>query len=187
MSMLGSALLSDIVNNMDALQANLILNELRDRIIVSLRQTGEADEARDGMDIALCIIDREHMELQFAGANNSLYHIRDGKLTVIKADNMPIGISSEAGKSFTNNQMEIEKDDSLYMFSDGYADQVGGEKRKRYMTSGLKSLLLEVQDRIMFDQKNILESNLNEWMGLTGLYEKEYEQIDDIVVLGIKV
>ena len=187
MSMLGSALLSDIVNNMNALQANLVLNELRDRIIVSLRQTGEADETRDGMDIALCIIDREHMELQFAGANNPLYHIRDRKLTVIKADNMPIGISSEAGRSFSNHQLDIAKDDALYMFSDGYMDQVGGENRKRFRTSRLKSLLLEVQEKIMFDQKTVLESTLNEWMGLTGLYGKVYEQIDDIVVMGIKI
>ena len=127
------------------------------------------------------------MDLQFAGANNPLYHIRDGKLTVIKADNMPIGISSEAGRSFTNHELVIEKDDALYMFSDGYVDQVGGENRKRLMTSGLKSLLLSVQDKIMFDQRTVLESTLNEWMGLTGVYDKEYEQIDDIVVMGIKV
>ena len=73
------------------------------------------------------------------------------------------------------------------MFSDGYVDQVGGENRKRLMTSGLKSLLLSVQDKIMFDQRTVLESTLNEWMGLTGVYDKEYEQIDDIVVMGIKV
>jgi ligand-binding sensor domain-containing protein/serine phosphatase RsbU (regulator of sigma subunit) len=187
MSMLGSALLNDIVNNMDSLQASLILNELRDRVIVSLRQTGEADEARDGMDIALCIVDREQMELQYAGANNPLYHISEGKLTVVKADMMPIGISSEAGKSFTNHTLAIKKDDAVYLFSDGYPDQVGGEKRKRFKTSRLKSLLLEVQDRIMFDQKTVLESTLNEWMGHTGLYGTKYGQIDDILVMGIKI
>jgi ligand-binding sensor domain-containing protein/serine phosphatase RsbU (regulator of sigma subunit) len=187
MSMLGSSLLNDIVNNMNKLQANLILNELRDRVILSLRQTGEADEARDGMDITLCVLDREQMELQFSGAHNPLYHIRDGKLTEVKADSMPIGISSEAGKSFTNHQLSLKKDDALYLFSDGYADQAGGEKRKRFMTSRLKSLLLEIQDKIMFDQKAVLERRLNEWMGHTGLYDQEYEQIDDIVVMGIKV
>jgi ligand-binding sensor domain-containing protein/serine phosphatase RsbU (regulator of sigma subunit) len=187
MSMLGSALLSDIVNNMTSLKANLILNELRDRVIVSLRQTGEADEARDGMDIALCVIDQEQMELQYAGAHHPLYLVREGELTEIKADPMPIGISSEAGKSFTNHALKLRKDDTLYLFSDGYADQVGGEKRKRFMTSRFKSLLLDIQDRIMFDQKAVLESTLQEWMGIKGSHGRVYEQIDDIVVMGIKV
>lgn len=187
MSMLGSALLSDIINNMNVLQANLILNELRDQVIISLRQTGEADEARDGMDISLCVIDRVNMQLQFAGANNPLYYFRNGKLTKVKADMMPIGISSEAGKSFTNHQMALQKEDTLYLFTDGFVDQFGGERRKRFMTSRLKTVLTEMQDRSMFDQKAVLQQTLNEWMGLTSLYEKEYEQIDDILVMGIKV
>ncbi len=188
MSMLGSALLKDIVNNMkNTLQANVILNELSDQVIMSLRQTGKVDEARDGMDISLCILDRDHMALQYAGAHNPLYHIRDGTLTEVKADMMPIGISSEAAKSFTNHELKLHKDDTLYLFSDGYTDQLGGEKRKRFMTSRFKQLLLEIQDRIMFDQKAILEKTLNEWMGLTGAYEKKYEQIDDILVMGIRI
>ncbi len=188
MSMLGSALLKDIVNNMkNTLQANVILNELRDQVIMSLRQTGEVDEARDGMDISLCILDSDHMTLQYAGAHNPLYHVRNGKLTEIKADMMPIGISSEAAKSFTNHELKLLKDDTLYLFSDGYTDQLGGERRKRFMTSRFKQLLLEIQDRIMFDQKAILEKTLNEWMGNTGLYERKYEQIDDIVVMGIRI
>ena len=188
MSMLGSALLKDVVNNLkNNLQANLILNELRDQVILSLRQTGEVDEARDGMDISLCILDRDHMTLQYAGAHNPLYHVRNGKLTEVKADMMPIGISSEAAKSFSNHEMELRKDDVLYLFSDGYTDQLGGERRKRFMTSRFKQLLLEIQDRIMFDQKAILEQKLNEWMGLTGAYEKKYEQIDDILVMGIRI
>ncbi len=187
MSMLGSALLNDIVNNMDVLQANLILNELRDRVIQSLRQTGEADEARDGMDISLCVIDGDNMQLQYAGAHNPLYLIREGKLTEVKADTMPIGISSEARRPFTNHQLTLLKDDAFYLFTDGYVDQFGGERRKRFMTSRLKSLLIEMHDKSMSDQKAILERRLQEWMGLTGLYEKEYGQIDDIVIMGIKV
>jgi len=188
MSMLGSALLKDIVNNMkNTLQANVILNELRDQVILSLRQTGKVDEARDGMDISLCILDSDQMTLQFAGAHNPLYHVRNGKLTEVKADMMPIGISSEAAKSFSNHELKLHKDDILYLFSDGYTDQLGGERRKRFMTSRFKQLLLEIQDRIMFDQKAILEQTLNEWMGLTGAYEKKYEQIDDILVMGIRI
>jgi len=187
MSMLGSALLNDIVNNLDALQANLILDELRDRVILSLRQTGEADEARDGMDISLCIIDRENMQLQYAGAHNPLYIIRDGGLIELKADMMPIGISPEAKKPFTNHELALRKDDALYLFTDGYVDQFGGERRKRFMTSRFKSLLIDIQDKSMSDQKSVLEGSMHEWMGLTGLYKKVYEQIDDIVIMGIKV
>jgi serine phosphatase RsbU (regulator of sigma subunit) len=187
MSMLGSALLNDIVNGISTLKAHLILNELRDQVIASLRQTGETDEARDGMDIALCILDKEQLELQFAGAHNPLYHIREGNLTVLKADPMPIGISSEAGKSFTNHELMLQKDDAIYLFSDGFVDQLGGERRKRFTTSRFRQLLLDIQDRIMFDQKSILERTLNEWMGRTGLYENETKQIDDIVVMGIRI
>ena len=106
MSMLGSALLKDVVNNSDILKANQILNDLREKVILSLRQTGQEGEAKDGMDISLCIINTEKMRLQYAGANNPLYLIRQGTLKEIKADKMPIGISSKAGKSFTNHEMK---------------------------------------------------------------------------------
>ena len=187
MSMLGSALLNDIVNNIETIQPNLILNELREQVIASLRQTGEENETREGMDIALCILDKENMGLQYAGAYNPLYLIRKGELTEIKADMMPIGISSDAGKSFTNHELTLQKDDALYMFSDGYIDQYGGDNRKKFMKTRFKQLLLDIQDRIMFDQKEILEHTLNEWMGLTGKYKEIYEQIDDIIVMGIKI
>jgi len=187
MSMLGSALLNDIVGKQNISQANLVLNMLRDQVIASLRQSGKADEARDGMDITLCIIDRENMELQYAGAYNPLYYVREGKLMEIKADRMPIGISSEANLSFTNHRLNLQKDDTLYLFSDGYVDQIGGERRKKFMSSRFKTLLQEVQDINMAEQKAVLERTLNEWMGLTGLHKNEHEQIDDIVVMGIKV
>jgi serine phosphatase RsbU (regulator of sigma subunit) len=187
MSMLGNALLNDIVNNIKTLQASTMLNELRDQVMVSLRQTGKVDEAKDGMDLALCILDKENMALQYAGGFNSLYHIRNGKLTEIKADKMPIGIGSKAGKSFTNNELTLQKDDTLYMSSDGYVDQFGGPKGKKFMSTRFKQLLLDIQDKIMFEQKEILEQTLNEWMGITGLHEEKQEQIDDIIVMGIKI
>ncbi|MCK4677653.1 MAG: SpoIIE family protein phosphatase [Bacteroidales bacterium] len=187
MSMLGNALLNDIVNNIKTLQANIILNELRDQVMVSLRQTGKVDEAKDGMDIALCILDKENMALQYAGGFNPLYLIRNEKLTEIKADKMPIGISSKAGKSFTNNELTLQKDDTLYMSSDGYIDQFGGPKGKKFISTRFKQLLLDIQDKIMFEQKEILEQTLKEWMGITGLHEEKHEQIDDIIVMGIKI
>ena len=95
--------------------------------------------------------------------------------------------SSDTAKSFTNHELTLQKDDTIYMFSDGYVDQYGGEQGKKFMAARFKQLLLDIQDRIMFDQKDILEHTLDEWMGLTGKYEKQYEQIDDILVMGIRI
>lgn len=186
MSMLGSAILKDVVNSSNILQASQILNDLREKVILSLRQTGQTGEAKDGMDISLCIINTERMRLQYAGAYQPLFLIRKGTLKEIKADKMPIGISSKAGKSFKNNEIKIFKNDSLYLFSDGYVDQFGGENGKKFLSIRFKRLLIDIQDNIMFDQKELLDQNINEWMGLTGLYKK-YDQIDDITVLGIKI
>jgi ligand-binding sensor domain-containing protein/serine phosphatase RsbU (regulator of sigma subunit) len=187
MSMLGSALLNEIINSIEDLQANLILNELRDQVMVSLRQTGTLEETKDGMDIALCILDRNNMLLQYAGGNNPLYIIRNNELIEVKPDLMPIGISSSAGKSFTNHEVPVRKGDALYMFSDGYADQFGGPDRKKFMISRFKKLLLDIQNKIMFEQKEILEHTLNDWMGLTGKSHVKHEQLDDITVMGIKI
>ena len=187
MSMLGSALLKDVINSIESLDAGLILDDLRDQVMASLRQTGKTDEAKDGMDIALCVLDIKNKTLQFAGGFNPLYLIRNGELIEIKADKMPIGISSKAGKSFTNHELTLQKSDAFYMFSDGYVDQFGGPKGKKFMTIRFKQLLLEIQDNIMFEQKEILEQTLNDWMGIGKTKEKKYEQIDDIIVMGIKI
>ena len=186
MSMLGSAILKDVVNSSNILHANQILNDLREKVILSLRQTGQTGEAKDGMDISLCIINTERMRLQYAGAYQPLFLIRKGTLKEIKADKMPIGISSKAGKSFTNSEIKIFKNDSLYLFSDGYVDQFGGENGRKFLSIRFKQLLIDIQDHIMFDQKEILDQNINDWMGLTGL-NKKHDQVDDITVLGIKI
>jgi serine phosphatase RsbU (regulator of sigma subunit) len=187
MSMLGSTLLNDVISNIETLKADLILNELRDQVILRLRQTGQESETKDGMDIGICLLNKENMKLQFAGAYNSLYMIRKGKLTEIKADKMPIGISPKAGKLFTNHEIKVKKDDAFYMFSDGIIDQFGGDNGKKYLSTRFQQMLLSIQDKIMYDQKEILENELNEWMGLTGMYTQKYEQVDDIIVMGIKI
>ena len=183
MSMLGSTLLAEIINTTEILQANEILNELREQVMISLRQTGQEGEAQDGMDLALCILDKENKELQFAGANNPLYIISNSELKEIKGDGMPVGISPEAGKSFTNHVLEIRKGDSIYMFSDGYVDQFGGSQRRKFKSNQFKQLLLDIQDKIMYDQKQILDQTINKWMN----YNDGCEQIDDILVMGIKI
>lgn len=187
MSMLGSTLLNDVLNSIETLKANLILNELRDQVILRLRQTGQESETKDGMDIALCLLNKDNMKLQFAGAYNPLYMIRNGKLTEIKADKMPIGISPKAGKPFTNHEIKVRKDDTFYLFSDGIVDQFGGDHGKKYLSARFQQLILRIQDKIMYDQKAILENELYEWMGMTGMYPQKYEQVDDIIVMGIRI
>ncbi len=180
MSMLGMAFLNEIISKGKSIHANEILNDLRAMVISSLRQTGQTGENQDGMDLALYILDPEKMKLEFAGANNPLFLYRDNELFITKADKMPIGISSLADESFTNHVIDVKKDDLLYTFSDGYPDQFGGPKGKKFMIRNFKQLLSENLHKPMDEQKKVLEETLNEWMANT-------EQVDDILVIGVRV
>ena len=180
MSMLGIAFLNEIVTKKEIYHPNEILNELKNNVIKSLHQTGRENEAKDGMDIALCTIDMERMMLEFAGAYNPLLLIRKGELIQIKADHMPIGIHSFDTSSFTNNEYPIEKGDSIYLFSDGYVDQFGGPDQRKFMIKNFKNYLLSIQDKNMAEQKELLDQNIENWKG-------ETDQIDDILVVGIKI
>jgi len=180
MSMLGIAFLNEIVNKTVTLRANEILNQLRGQVIRSLHQTGKEDEARDGMEIALCIIDFNKRKVQFSGAFSPLYLIRDHELIEVKADKMPIGIYDEEDQSFSYQEIQLDHHDSIYLFSDGYVDQIGGPRRKSFKSKYFKELLLNNHKKNLEEQKYILEKNIEEWRG-------EVEQIDDILVMGIKV
>ncbi|HAN17294.1 MAG: hypothetical protein A2X13_00425 [Bacteroidetes bacterium GWC2_33_15] len=180
MSMLGITFLNEIINKDPKIRANEILNELRTHVISSLRQTGKTGESRDGMDIALCIINHDSKTLEFAGANNHLYMIRDGELTEIKADRMPIGIHQRAKEPFTNNEIKLEKDDLIYIFSDGFVDQFGGPDGRKFLATNFKKLLLENHQEHLTDQKQILENTFENWRG-------EFKQLDDILVIGFKI
>ena len=180
MSMLGVAFLNEIVNRTEELTASGILNDLRDHVKRSLRQTGKKEENKDGMDIALCILNQKRKCLQYAGAYNPLLLIRKGELIQIKADRMPIGIYLKEKKSFTNHILELEDTDVLYMFSDGYIDQFGGDNGKKFLAKHFKELLIEIYDKPMSDQKNILNETLEIWSG-------DLDQVDDILVMGFKL
>ncbi|MCX6334865.1 MAG: SpoIIE family protein phosphatase, partial [Bacteroidia bacterium] len=180
MSMLGHTFLDEIVNTREIDNAASILNILRDEIINTLKQKGTTGEARDGMDISLVILDRESGKLDFAGANNPLYMIRNGKLIKYQADNMPIGIHFISFTPFTNQNIEIRKGDYLYLFSDGYADQFGGPRGKKFMYKPFQNLLLRNYSKPMEIQKEILENTFEEW-------KNDMEQVDDVMVIGIKV
>jgi len=183
MSMLGTSFLNEIVSPRSLDNAGEILNRLRNKVKKSLRQRGRENETKDGMDIALYIINEETLELQFSGAYNPLYIIRenaDEELRVIKADRQPIGVHI-IEKEFTNHKYQLQKNDCLYTFSDGYTDQFGGEAGRKYKIKNFQAILLANYKKPMSEQKELLNSNFENWIG------KDYEQIDDIIILGMRV
>lgn len=180
MSMLGVSFLNEIVNKQGITTPNLILNNLRKNIVDALHQTGKEGEAQDGMDVAVVCIDHKKMKAEFAGAYNPLYLIRNKELVEYNADRMPIGIHIKGSTEFTNNEIEIKKDDSLYIFSDGYVDQFGGDKSKKFMAKRLKDLLVEICHEPLQKQGKILNSTIEKWKG-------NIEQIDDILVIGLRI
>jgi len=187
MSMLGISFLNEIVNKEEVLQANHILNRLRENVKRSLRQTGKENEAKDGMDLALCIIDMETMQLQFAGAYNPLYILRNEEIIRVKPDRMPIGIYLREKESFTNNIVDIQKGDLLYIFSDGFVDQFGGEKDQKIRSNVFKEILVKNNKKSMEEQKEELVKYLDYWMSFKDKKGKQYKQVDDILVVGIEI
>ena len=180
MSMLGHAFLDEIVNTSEIKDAAGILNLLRDEVINTLKQKGMVGEARDGMDISLCIINREEGMLDFAGANNPLYMVRDGNFIKCQADKMPIGIHVTDLSPFTNNRLEFKPGDYIYLFSDGYADQFGGPKGKKFMYKPFQRLLLKIHKEPLKKQQEILDKTFMDWMG-------KNDQVDDVLVIGMRL
>jgi len=179
MSMLGVSFLNEIVSADKITNASQILNSLRVHVNETLSISGEQEHARDGMDIALCIIDRKKAVLDYAGAYNSLYHIRNNELTEIKADKMPIGYYEKADQ-FTNHQIKIKPGDVFYIFSDGFIDQFGGTEGKKYLSRNFKNLLLNHHHLPMTEQKAALYEEHQNWRGI-------HYQIDDILVIGFRI
>jgi serine phosphatase RsbU (regulator of sigma subunit)/Tfp pilus assembly protein PilF len=184
MSMLGISYLNEIVQRKEVTQANQILNELRKEIKHSLRQTGKKEESRDGIDMALCVIDTKKSIMQYSGAYSPLYIISningEPAFKEIKADMMQVGMHFSSDKSFTNHEIHLEIGDTFYISTDGFIDQIGGSKNTRFSRKNFKKLLLEIHDQPLFEQKEILEQTLKEWMGIN-------PQRDDILVIGARV
>ncbi len=180
MSMLGVSFLNEIVNKGQINQANKILNQLRAHVKETLSQTGKEGEAKDGMDISLLMFDFKKNIVQYSGAYNPLYLVRNGELIETKADKMPIGIHIAEKDSFTNNEIKLKKGDTLYIFSDGFIDQFGGDAGRKFMAKPFKKLLAEIQTSPMDEQKFILNETFDAWRG-------EYNQIDDVIIIGIRI
>ncbi len=195
MSMLGSTFLNFIINEHSNLKSGEILNILRQKTIETLKQTGKLGEQKDGMDISFIIINHKSNKIQFSGAYNPLYIIANKEITdienaepiiqnskffyEIKPDKMPIAIYDKM-QEFSTHKIKLNKGDQLYLFSDGYADQFGGEYRKKFKYKPFKELLLNNSNNTFEEQKINLANNFNIW-------RNNGEQIDDITVVGIKI
>jgi serine phosphatase RsbU (regulator of sigma subunit) len=181
MTFMSYSLLNEAVLEHGIDQPAAILNEMRRTLKKMLRQKNDQDALRDGMDIALCAIDTEKGTVEYAGAFNPLWIIRQGELIEIKADKQPIGEFIDGEQAlFTNHVLNLEKGDMLYMFTDGYADQFGGDKGKKFKYKPLQNLLSEISTRAMEEQKNILDKTIEDWKGAL-------QQVDDICILGFRV
>ncbi len=160
--------------------AGSILDVINDWLTQSLHQSYQESPVRDGMDISLCVIDKRTNRLNFAGAYNSIYILRDNKIEEITPDKQPVGAFIEDNiKPFHNKYVQLNKNDVVYMFTDGYADQFGGEKGKKYKYKQLQALLLEVHAMPFDTQKDLVSTSINDWKG-------KLEQIDDMLLLGFK-
>ena len=180
MSIIGINFLNEIVNERHIYTPNEILNQLRKKVIKTMVHANKIEESKDGMDISLIVIDYEKMELEYAGAYNHLFYIRDHMLDSIKADRMPVGISEKTMKPFTNHTLKIQAGDQFYMFTDGYADQFGGPLKKKFRIGSLRELLLDIHEKPMDLQKRIMHETFINWKG-------KQQQVDDVLVIGVKI
>ncbi len=183
MSILGISFLNEIVRT-DSLRVDDVLNRMRNYVIRALKQTGKDLEAKDGMDMALCVIDWEHAQIEYAGANIPLYLLRQtddsSELIELQPDRMPIGIYTMDNIPFSTQSMPILSGDAIYMLSDGYCDQFGGDQLKKFKKKNFKKLLLDIHALDMSEQKKALERTLDNWKG-------DLPQVDDILVLGVRI
>lgn len=177
MSIMGINFLNQVVSHCIP-ASNKLLNQLREHVMKALHQNGSQDEQKDGIDMALCVIDLEKKQIEFSGANNPLIYFYKGELVVIKGDRMPIGVSPVEEQSFTRHILPFSMLDSFYIFSDGYPDQFGGYRYKKLKFKGFKRILRDANKLPFSQQEDYLNGQLLDWKG-------KYEQIDDILIIGI--
>lgn len=153
-----------------------ILDKTRELVIETFEKSDH--EVKDGMDISLCALDQDSGKLSFAGANNGLYHLKNGELIETKADKQPVGNFAQ-NKPFTNKLINVEKGDAIYLFTDGFADQFGGDKGKKYKYKAFKQFIVNLQSTPIQSHGKAIEEEFDRWKG-------DLEQIDDVCILGVQ-
>lgn len=176
-SVVCSNALTRTVKEFGITEPDKILNKVRELVLETFAKS-ESD-IKDGMDISLCCLNIKTNELFWSGANNPLWYIRENNLNEIKGDKQPIG-KNDNPKPFISHTIQLQKQDTIYIFTDGYADQFGGEKNKKLMYKPLKNLLLEIHQQSLAEQKEILQQHFANWKG-------NIEQTDDVLIIGVKV
>jgi serine phosphatase RsbU (regulator of sigma subunit) len=179
MSMIGLEIIEKTINEDNIEKPSAILAVMNRGLEKTFsREKNIGTIIRDGMDIGICVIDKEKKKVEYSGAFFPLYLIRDNSLVEIKGDKLIIGMNPQ-GISYTVNEFDLKKDDILYIFSDGYVDQFGGNENKKFMYRRFRYLLTTIHRFPMNDQKSILEDNIRTWMGRN-------PQLDDMMVIGFK-
>ena len=179
MSIMGINFLNQISSN-SIQSSNKILNQLREYVMKALHQRGNSEDQKDGMDIACCIFDKERKIVEFSGANNPMIYFKDGIMFQIKGDRMPIGISAVEEESFNKTSLSFDDIDILYIFSDGYADQFGGENNRKLKLKGFHEILCNIQNQPFEKHEELLLQSITTWKG-------NNEQVDDILIIGINL
>ena len=177
MSILGLTFLSEIVHYGNCTNASSVLNKMRERIMKAMRQTGDEEEQKDGIDMALGIIHTETNQMNYSGAFNPVYVVKKNNILELEGDTMPIGIAANEEKSFTDHFCELDEGDSVYFFTDGFVDQFGGPKGKKFKYQQFRSLILEISTLPIHRQKEKLTETFNAWKG-------NLPQLDDVLILG---
>ncbi|HLC84135.1 MAG TPA: SpoIIE family protein phosphatase, partial [Bacteroidia bacterium] len=184
MSMIGNDILTQIVIEKGITTPNIILSNLHEGVKKSLKQDTNESETKDGMDIAIVSFGKnDYSTIEYAGALRPLWLLKKNAVEIIelKADKHSIGGAySEQTTDFTNHTIKLDKGDSIYLSTDGYADQFGGEFGKKMMTKNMKELLISIQSKSMVEQQNILENNFKIW-------KASREQVDDVLVFGVRI
>ena len=179
LSVVGSSLLNQMINEKKITDPGKILDALHDAMIETLNQ--RSGESTDGMDIAICSVDLFNNKLSYAGANRPLWMIRENELMVVQPNKFPVGgLQIVHEENFQSHHFDLQKNDTFYIFSDGYADQFGGEFGKKFMTKKLKDTFLNIQQLSMQEQKEYLLKCFEEWKG-------NHEQVDDVLLIGVRV
>lgn len=181
MSLVGYTLLNQTVHVPEVNTPADVIGYMHRELVNTLNKKKDEIVINDGMDMSVCAIDRANMKLVYAGANHSLYHIRNGVLGEIKGDKQAIGIQSvESFKPYTDNVVELQKGDTVYLHSDGFEDQFGGDKGKKYRSAHLREFLTSIQDKNMQQQRELLLNEFETWKG-------NNEQVDDVLIIGIRM